>query len=150
MSLLRKLGSTCVLLAVVLLLVPAKAGVALQAVDQTAAPSGISLPTDVRVQSPGWWPTKGDASRDSYIGAAACAKCHASKVASQKTNAMAQAATRTADSEILRQHDRFTFRLGPYNEEIVTKGEKSVLTVSDEASSLSADLLWAFGVGHLP
>ena len=149
MSLLRKLGSTCVLLAVVLLLVPAKAGVALQAVDQTAAPSGISLPTDVRVQSPGWWPTKGDASRDGYIGTAACAKCHASKVASQQKNAMVQAATRTADSEILRQHDRFTFRLGPYNEEIVTKGEKSVLTVSDEASSLSADLLWAFGVGHV-
>jgi len=109
----------------------------------------ISLPTDVRVQSPGWWPTKGDASRDSYIGTAACAKCHASKVASQKKNAMAHAATRTADSEILRLHDHFTFRLGPYHEEIVTKGEKSVLTVSDEASSLSADLLWAFGVGHM-
>jgi hypothetical protein len=147
-SLLRKLGAACVVLAAVSLLVLAKAGVALQVVEQTAAPSGISLPTDVRVQSPGWWPTKGDASRDSYIGTAACAKCHASKVASQRTNAMAQAATRTGDSEILRQH-HFTFRIGPYNEEIVTKGEKSVLTVSAEASSLSADLLWAFGVGHM-
>jgi hypothetical protein len=62
---------------------------------------------------------------------------------------MAHAATRTTDSEILHQHDHVTFRLGPYNEEIITKAEKSVLTVSDGASSLSVDLLWAFGFGHM-
>ena len=26
------------------------------------------MPTESRVKSPGWWPTKGDASRDSYVG----------------------------------------------------------------------------------
>jgi hypothetical protein len=62
---------------------------------------------------------------------------------------MAQAATRTPDAEILHQHDHLAFRLGPYREEIATRGEKSVLTVSDETASLSADLLWAFGVGHM-
>jgi hypothetical protein len=149
MSLLGKFGLVCVLLAAIFLLVLAGAGEVSQSAGQTATPSSISLPTDVRVQSPGWWPTKGEASRDSYIGTAACAKCHAAKVASQRTNAMAQAATRTIESEILLHHDHLTFRLGPYNEEIVTKGERSVLTVSDQASSLSADLLWAFGVGHM-
>jgi hypothetical protein len=123
--------------------------VALQSPAQTSAPSSISLPTEMRVQSPGWWPTKGDASRDGYVGAAACAKCHASTAAAQQTTAMAHAATRTADAEILRQHDHLVFRLGPYNEEIVTKGEKSVLTVSNGTGSLSQDLLWAFGVGHM-
>jgi len=126
-----------------------KAVAASPSLAQNSAPSGISLPTELRVKSPGWWPTKGDASRDAYVGAAACVKCHASKLASQPPTAMEQAATRAADAEILHQHDHLSFRLGTYNEEIVTKGGKSVLTVSDEAASLSAELLWAFGVGHM-
>jgi hypothetical protein len=111
----------------------------------------MSMPTASRVHSPGWWPTKGDATRDSYVGTATCAKCHASKVATQQKHAMARAAVRAADAEILRQHDHLSFRLGPYREEIVTKGGKSVLTVTanDGAARLSADLLWAFGVGHM-
>jgi len=109
------------------------------------------MPTEARVQSPGWWPTKGDASRDSYVGTATCARCHASKAATQQKHAMAHAAVRAADSEILRQHDSLSFRLGPYREEIVTKGDKSVLTVTtgEGTPSLSTDLLWAFGVGHM-
>ena len=97
---------------------------------QTSAPVSMSMSsTASRVQSPGWWPTKGDASRDSYVGTATCAKCHASKAATQQKHAMARAAVPAADAEILRQHDHLSFRLGPYHEEIVTKGEKSVLTV---------------------
>jgi len=118
---------------------------------QTSAPVSMSMPTASRVQSPGWWPTKGDATRDSYVGTATCAKCHASKVATQQKHAMAHAAVRAAHAEILRQNDHLPFRLGPYREEIVTKGGKSVLTVTanDGAARLSADLLWAFGVGHM-
>lgn len=123
--------------------------VASPSLTQSPAPSGISLPTELRLQSPGWWPTKGDAPRDAYAGAAACAKCHTSTAAIQRKTAMAQAATRAADGEILYLHDRLTFRLGPYTEEIVTKDNKSILTVSNEASSLSTELLWAFGVGHM-
>jgi hypothetical protein len=55
-----------------------KAVAASPSLAQNSAPSGISLPTELRVKSPGWWPTKGDASRDAYVGAAACVKCHAS------------------------------------------------------------------------
>lgn len=122
-----------------------------QTSTQTSAPVSMSMPTASRVQSPGWWPTKGDATRDSYVGTATCAKCHASKVATQQKHAMARAAVPAADAEILRQHDHLSFRLGAYREEIVTKGGKSVLTVtaSDGAAHLSTDLLWAFGVGHL-
>ena len=116
---------------------------------QTSATNSISLPTEMHVQSESWWPTKGDAQRNDYTGSAACSKCHASISAQQQGTAMAHAATRTNEAELLRQHDRLTFRLGPYNEEIATKGEKSVLTVSDGAATLSADLLWAFGVGHM-
>jgi len=128
---------------------------------QTSAPASMSMSTASRVQSPGWWPTKGDAARDSYVGTATCTRCHASQVATQQKHAMARAAVHAADAEILRQHDHLSFRLGPYREQIVTKGGKSVLTVkpsdssasdssaSDGAAPFSADLLWAFGVGHL-
>ncbi|MGC2246820.1 MAG: multiheme c-type cytochrome [Terriglobales bacterium] len=72
-------------------------------------------------------------------------------MASQQKHAMARAAVHATDSEILRQHDHLSFRLGPYREEIVTKGGKSVLTVTGRggAAPLSVDLLWAFGVGHM-
>jgi len=118
---------------------------------QSSAPVSMSMLTASRVQSPGWWPTKGDAARGSYVGTAACAKCHASKVASQQKHAMARAAVPAADAEILRQHDHLSFRVGPYREEIVTKGEKSTLSVipGDGAPSFSTGLLWAFGVGHM-
>jgi hypothetical protein len=64
---------------------------------------------------------------------------------------MARAGVHAGDAEILRRHDDLSFRLGPYREEIVTKGGKSVLTVrvGDSAAPLSLDLLWAFGVGRL-
>jgi hypothetical protein len=118
---------------------------------QTSAHVSSSMLTASRVQLPGWWPTKGDASRDSYAGTAVCARCHASKVASQQKHSMARAAVHAGDAEILRQHDHLSFRVGPYREEIVTKGGKSVLTVSSNGGTapLSVDLLWAFGVGRM-
>src|ERR1700727_2993941 len=78
---------------------------------QASAPASMSMSTASHVQSPGWWPTKGDASRESYVGTAACAKCHASKVATQQKHAMARAAVHAGDAEILRQHDHLSFRL---------------------------------------
>ena len=109
----------------------------------------MSMLTISRVNSPGWWPTKGDAGRDSYVGTAACARCHASKAATQQKHAMARAAVRASDAETLRQHDHLSFRLGPYREQIVTKGGESVLTVSAGGALFSTDVLWAFGAGRM-
>ena len=118
---------------------------------QTSVQVSSSMLTALRVQAPGLWPTKGDAARDSYAGTAACARCHASKVASQQKHSMARAAVHAADAEILRQYDHLSFRVGPYREEIVTRRGKSVLTVTagDGAAPFSVDLLWAFGVGRM-
>ncbi len=71
-------------------------------------------------------------------------------VASQQKHAMASAAVRAGDSEILRQHDHLSYRLGRYREQIDTKAGKSVLNVSaGNGKALSVALQWAFGVGHL-
>jgi hypothetical protein len=103
-----------------------------------------------RLQSPGWWPTKGDAARDSYAGTATCARCHASKVATQQQHAMARTGVRAAAADILRQHDHLSFRFGPYREQIITKAGKSVLSVTASgAAPLSIDLRWAFGAGRM-
>jgi len=111
--------------------------------------SSISLPTDLRTQGAGWWPTKGDASREEYTGSDVCADCHELKTESQEHSAMRHAATRAAESESLRKHERLAFETGPYKYELVTHDEKSVLTVSDATSSISTELLWAFGSGHM-
>jgi len=116
---------------------------------QTAAPEGISLPTDLRVQAPGWWPTKGERGRDEYVGSAACAKCHAEKAATYQITAMAHAASRATASEMLHQHNPLNLRIGQFDYRVETSDEKSVLKISGDKSSVTEALLWAIGVGHM-
>lgn len=117
--------------------------------SQTGGLSSISLPTEVHVQNPGWWPTKGEPSRQEYAGAEECTKCHAGKAATYRTTAMAHAAATAAGSEDLREHDRLSLQVGPFNYQILTSGEASVLSVADATSSLSRPLAWAFGEAHM-
>jgi hypothetical protein len=116
---------------------------------QTDASSSISLPTKLRINGSGWWPTKGDAAREEYVGREACAKCHASIASTQQKTAMARAGSRAADSEILRAHTDLTHKIGPYSYQLITSGQKSVLTVSNDTAPLSEPLLWALGSGHM-
>ncbi len=116
---------------------------------QTTDSGGISLPTQLRIQGAGWWPTRGDASRDKFVGTSACALCHFDKASTYKAAAMSQASIPPLRSEGLRKHDRLEYQLGPYSYELVTEGEHSTLKVSKGQESLSADLQWAFGVGHM-
>jgi hypothetical protein len=115
---------------------------------QNAGSSNVSILTETRLKAPGWWPTKGDLSRDQYVGAAECVKCHSSQSSAIQNTAMARAATRAPDAESL-QHGRLAFQIGPYNYQIDNSAGKNVLRVSKAGSSLSANLLWALGVGHI-
>jgi Cytochrome c554 and c-prime len=108
---------------------------------------GISLSTEIRVHSPGWWPTKGTADRNEYVGAAACLQCHASK-ATQQNTPMAHAG-RIGTSKVLREHKNLSFQLGPYAYEIATSDRKSLLDVVYGPSTLSLPLSWSFGAGLL-
>lgn len=131
------------------LAVALEAGSCLGAVPQTELVRGKSLPTDVRVKNPGWWPTKGDPSRQEYVGAETCAKCHAAIAASYRTAAMAHAAAAAPVSAGLRQHHRLTFQSGPFRYQILTSSTGSLLSLSDGSSSLSHTLTWAFGTGRM-
>ena len=106
------------------------------------------LSTLDHLAEPSFWPTQPGASRSEYVGSDACAKCHAAKVASQKNTPMAQNAMHAEDSEILHTHPELKFEIGPFHYQIKTDSKHSVYTVANGPHSLTANLLWAFGIGR--
>jgi predicted CXXCH cytochrome family protein len=108
----------------------------------------LQMATDDRLQHPGWWPTKGTAPREEFLGPSACEPCHASKAQTQKATPMANAATRPLASEALRSHSELTFRVPPYTYQILRKEDGSQYSVSDGEHSISTPLSWAFGLGE--
>jgi hypothetical protein len=109
----------------------------------------IPMATQDRIKLSAWWPTKGAAPREEYIGPAACATCHTVKSALQQTTPMAHASIDAADSEILRSHQRLNFQAGPYRYEIATSTGGSVYSVHEAAESVTVPLGWAFGYGEV-
>lgn len=95
-----------------------------------------------------WWPTKNIADRAQLVGNAECAKCHTDKAATQATTPMAHAGARAANAEILREREKLSGSLPPYNYEIARNSAGSTYSVSDGAQRMSAQLEWAFGIAH--
>jgi hypothetical protein len=62
---------------------------------------------------------------------------------------MLHAASPASDAKSLREHANLGFQTGPYTYRLLTTPEKSTLTVTNLTSSLSVDLLWALGSGHM-
>ena len=138
----RSFRRACFLLAVLLLVSdPAR--------TQSSEPSAISLPTALRVQVPGWWPTKGTASRDEFGGPLSCTLCHFAKASTFKNAAMSHASAAPAESAALREHDRLLFSVGDYRYELLTRPDGSSLKVSEGQQAAFSDLNWAFGIGHM-
>jgi hypothetical protein len=107
-----------------------------------------SVPTEIRIESTPWWPTSGVSDRKEYVGSATCGKCHAEKAVAQAATSMGRAATRASDSEQLRSHPDLALRLGSYTYNLVTKGGKATLSVSNGAESMDKNLEWALGDGN--
>jgi hypothetical protein len=116
---------------------------------QSLQSSSISLATEMRVRGPGWWPTKGQPARAEYTGPDVCSECHELKSETAQSTPMLHAAVRASDSKSLREHANLPFQTGPYTYQLLTTPEKSTLTVGNGTSSLSVDLLWALGSGHM-
>jgi hypothetical protein len=108
-----------------------------------------SVLTQSRLKGSSWWPTKGDRSRDDYVGSAACARCHASEASLFQDTAMARAATSAADATSLREHPHLASQIGSYRYQIDNSRDSNVLQLSARGSSLSVNLLWGFGVGRI-
>jgi hypothetical protein len=107
------------------------------------------MATADRVQERGWWPTKPTASRQNFVGAKACAECHAAQSATQPTTAMARTAMKAQDSIVLREHNRLATTQGSYSYEIPTGAQGTIYQVSAGSERSTAPLAWAFGVGKV-
>jgi len=103
------------------------------------------MSTEDRAKKPGWWPTKGSAPRSSYIGNAACERCHSDIVARQQASAMARTATRAVDSGLLAKYP-LNYKLGPYSYQAARSGQTAAYSVTDGASNFAAPFNWAFGI----
>jgi hypothetical protein len=103
------------------------------------------MATADRVREPGFWPTKGEAAREDYAGAAVCAECHVRHGETQPSTRMARTAMRAEDSEVLRARPSLQFRSGGYAYEIA----KGSYSVSDGTRASAVPLRWAFGDGRV-
>ena len=110
--------------------------------------SKVSLSTEEHIDRSGWWPTKGSAAPEDFVGTTECAKCHEQIAATQLTTPMALASTPAANSEILRAHSDLSAQLAAYRYKLSASGETVNFSVTDGANSLSATVGWAFGLGH--
>lgn len=108
----------------------------------------IPMTTEDRLQSRGWWPTKGSGAREEFVGPTECAKCHSAEAASWANTPMAHASAPLQDSEIMHGQGGLTFQAAPYSYEIKQSGQETVYSVSDATDTISQPLLWAFGLGH--
>ncbi len=111
------------------------------------------LSTEDHLAEPGFWPRQSHASSEVFVGNEACAKCHASMVASQEMTPMAQTAMPAAVAEILHGHTDMSFKPNQYSYRIRTNSIKgmseSLYSITDSSQSLSYPLLWAFGTGRV-
>jgi len=126
-------------------------GVGIAAENHAVAqvPEEASQPTTLRIEdAAGWWPTKGSAAKEQFVGSEACIRCHADKSARYAGTAMAHAAVSAEDSEIAQTHDVLRLQVGPFNYEFQSVQGKNILKVSDGKGSVSVPLSWSFGVGH--
>ncbi len=60
---------------------------------------------------------------------------------------MSRALARVEDCDILRNNSRITFREGRYSYRITREGNRSIYAVTDGTDTVTAPLVWAFGLG---
>ena len=108
-------------LAVALACVPCRTQIADTMLDQ--------MSTADHLKQPGWWPRKGDADRDEYVGADVCAECHQDYAKGRQQHSMARTAMLPTESAALK--NPASFKLGPYSYRIARDGEKEIYSVTD-------------------
>ena len=110
----------------------------------------VQTATETRLLEPGWWPTKGTATRDEYGGAAACARCHADKTESYAATPMAHALSPVASEKLPElTHGPLHFTIGTYSYELAQTPAGPTYSVNDGTRSLSESIKWVFGTGEI-
>lgn len=108
-------------------------------------PGDVSTATEIRLISPGWWPTKGTYARDQFVGSETCARCHKDIFRSQQDTPMARAVARGTAGAFTIIPDGMHFRTGSYEYSLSRTPTGAEYTVTNGQQSASAPLSWIFG-----
>jgi len=104
-----------------------------------------STATEIRLMSPGWWPTKGTPARDQYAGSESCARCHQDIVQAQKNTPMARAVAPATADAFTNIPQTMHFRSGSYEYTFSRTATGAEYSVTNGQQSASAALSWIFG-----
>lgn len=115
--------------------------------QQAQAQEAVGKPRAVKsfTPPPEWRPTQAPAGA-SFLGNAACAECHP-QGETQPSTPMGKALELVAESKILRTNKLLKFQSGKYSYTISREGDRSIYHVTDGKNTLTAPLLYAFGLG---
>jgi hypothetical protein len=116
---------------------------------QQPATDGFSLTTGDRLEDPGWWPTKGEAARNQYVGTETCKGCHSAIAALQETTPMYHAGVRARQSEILKKHEVLTLQEGDFRYSLSHTPDGVFYSSSNGVENRGASASWAFGAGEI-
>jgi hypothetical protein len=116
---------------------------------QSPSPPSSPMSTAQRFLEPGWWPTKGGATRKDYAGTESCAECHKQEVLSQQRSSMARAASKAAETEILRSRSNLSQIQSPFLTTITRDSHGSTYTVARGGEAMSGQILWTMGDGEV-
>jgi hypothetical protein len=104
-----------------------------------------SIATEIRLIDPGWWPTKGTAARDQYVGSETCGHCHQDRVESQTNTPMAHAVKAATAAAFTNFPDAMQFHIGVYDYSLSRTTSGAEYSTSNGQRSASAAVSWIFG-----
>lgn len=111
---------------------------------------GGETATQDRLEEPGWWPTRQDASRASFVGSDTCNQCHIQQARTGGATPMARAAHPLTETDaLLRKYTSLLLASPTYTYRIALKDGSMQYTVSSGNKDQQVRLAWAFGSGEL-
>ena len=119
-----------------------------KAASSKSAPSEsgpASIATEIRLIDPGWWPTKGTAARDQFVGSETCGRCHQDRVETQTNTPMARAVKPATAVAFTNFPDGMQFHIGSYNYSLSRTATGAEYSTSNGQHSASAAVSWIFG-----
>lgn len=133
-------------LSLLLLIVPmAPHGFLVSAESASSKSNEGSTATEMRVIDPGWWPTKGTAARDQYVGPEACGRCHQDIFETQKNTPMAHAVKPASVDAFTSFPHTMHFRAGSYEYLLSQTPTGAEYSTTNGQQSASAAVNWIFG-----
>ena len=114
---------------------------------QDSSTNGLSLTTQDRIADAGWWPTKGDAPRDGYVGAKTCKGCHGKIAELQAQTSMFHAGALASDAQAFSKREQVSFQQNSFSYSLARLPGQVTLSASDGAKTSTATAGWVFGAG---